>query len=119
MPTKKSNRTPSKDGDDYDELTFELEQQRRQNEAKDMALEAKDMALEYKDKELRQQGDRLANLELQMKAMAEAIRQGQHHGRQGLQLQEQRQGQDRGNEINMHLATPATGRQGQRMCRRA
>ena len=52
MPTKKSNRTPSKDGDDYDELTFELEQQRRQNEAKDMALEAKDMALEYKDQEL-------------------------------------------------------------------
>ena len=75
------------------------------------------MALEYKDQELRQQGDRLANLELQMKAMAEqnkamaeAIRQGQHHGRQGLQLQEQRQGQDRGSKINV----PATGRQGQR-----
>ena len=107
MPTKKSNRTPSKDGDDYDELTFELEQQRRQNEAKDMALE-------YKDQELRQQGDRLANLELQMKAMAEAIRQGQqHHGRQGLQLQEQRQGQEQGSDMDTHLAspvaTPATG----------
>ena len=76
MPTKKS-KTPSKD--DYDELAIEYEQQKRQNEQIMMVLEAK-------EKELQQQGDRLANLELQMKAMAEAIRQGQHHGRQGLQL---------------------------------
>ena len=52
MPPKKS-KTPSKDDrlqDDYDELAFEFEQQRRQNEAKDMALEAK-------EQELQQQGD--------------------------------------------------------------
>ena len=55
--------------------------------------------------------------------------QGQQREQQGLQGQQEqgskkgppgpperqgRQGQDRGNEINMHLATPATGRQGQR-----
>ena len=127
-PTKKS-KTPTQA--EYDDLALELERQKRQHE------QALAQALEAKDQELRQA---LALLEQRLEQrLDDAInkgsmqRQGQQQGQQreqqGLQGQQEqgskkgppgpperqgRQGQDRGNEINMHLATPATGRQGQR-----